>query len=268
MPPRAPNIRVVVSQLRRRLDPDHARQPDHRHRGGRRLPLRAPRRLTCAPPPGGADGNKRNRSPFPLHSPGAAFRPPRSRLSMTPSAAAHPARPTLTLSVLSLAALAYILLQSLVVPALPTIGEELHTTQSTVTWVLTAYLLSASVATPILGRFGDMFGKKRDPRPGARVARGRLGRGRHHRVDRGDDPGARHPGRRRRDLPARVQHHPRRAAARAHRRRHRPDLGHHRHRRRLRDRAGGPDRRQPLVPLAVLDPGRAWPRSRWSRRCS
>jgi EmrB/QacA subfamily drug resistance transporter len=80
---------------------------------------------------------------------------------MTPSAAAHPARPTLTLSVLCLAALAYILLQSLVVPALPTIGNELHTTQSTVSWVLTAYLLSASVATPILGRLGDMFGKKR-----------------------------------------------------------------------------------------------------------
>jgi EmrB/QacA subfamily drug resistance transporter len=80
---------------------------------------------------------------------------------MTSSAAHRPARPTLTLSVLSLAALAYILLQSLVVPALPTIGRDLHTTQSTVTWVLTAYLLSASVATPILGRLGDMFGKKR-----------------------------------------------------------------------------------------------------------
>ncbi len=81
---------------------------------------------------------------------------------MTPAAAHRPAaRPTLTLSVLSLAALAYILLQSLVVPALPTIGRDLHTTQSTVTWVLTAYLLSASVATPILGRLGDMFGKKR-----------------------------------------------------------------------------------------------------------
>ena len=80
---------------------------------------------------------------------------------MTHSPAVRTSRPTLTLSVLSLAALAYILLQSLVVPALPTIGRELHTTQSTVTWVLTAYLLSASVATPILGRLGDMFGKKR-----------------------------------------------------------------------------------------------------------
>jgi MFS family permease len=33
--------------------------------------------------------------------------------------------------------------------------------QSSVTWVLTAYLLSASIATPILGRVGDMIGKKK-----------------------------------------------------------------------------------------------------------
>jgi EmrB/QacA subfamily drug resistance transporter len=30
-----------------------------------------------------------------------------------------------------------------------------------VTWVLTAYLLSASILTPIIGRLGDMFGKER-----------------------------------------------------------------------------------------------------------
>jgi MFS family permease len=49
----------------------------------------------------------------------------------------------------------------MVLPALPEIGEALHTSQSTVAWVLTAYLISASVATPVLGRLGDMFGKKR-----------------------------------------------------------------------------------------------------------
>ena len=69
--------------------------------------------------------------------------------------------PTLTLGVLSLSALAYILLQSMVLPALPEIGKALNTSQSTVAWVLTAYLISASVATPVLGRLGDMHGKKR-----------------------------------------------------------------------------------------------------------
>src|SRR5271165_5221393 len=55
----------------------------------------------------------------------------------------------------------FALLQSLVLPVLPTIQRSLHTSQDTVTWVLTAYLLSASVFTPILGRVGDMVGKER-----------------------------------------------------------------------------------------------------------
>jgi len=55
----------------------------------------------------------------------------------------------------------YALLQSLVLPVLPTIQHALHTNQNTVTWVLTAYLLTASIATPIVGRIGDMVGKKR-----------------------------------------------------------------------------------------------------------
>src|SRR6201985_1255583 len=56
---------------------------------------------------------------------------------------------------------AFSLLQSLVIPVLPTIQEHLGTDQNTVTWVLTAYLLSASIFTPILGRVGDMVGKER-----------------------------------------------------------------------------------------------------------
>src|SRR4051794_1781198 len=60
-----------------------------------------------------------------------------------------------------MAAVAYALLQSLVAPALLTIQNDLHTTPSGAAWILTAYLLSASVFTPIAGRLGDMFGKKR-----------------------------------------------------------------------------------------------------------
>ena len=66
-----------------------------------------------------------------------------------------------TFAVLSLGVAAFALLQSLVIPVLTTVQHELHTSQSTVTWVLTAYLLSASIATPILGRVGDMIGKER-----------------------------------------------------------------------------------------------------------
>src|SRR4051812_48946812 len=66
-----------------------------------------------------------------------------------------------TFAVLALSVTAFALLQSFVVPVLPTIQQDLHTTQATVTWVLTAYLLSASVFTPIVGRVGDRVGKER-----------------------------------------------------------------------------------------------------------
>src|SRR4051794_1741636 len=70
-------------------------------------------------------------------------------------------RPRTILAVLSLGGIAYALLQSLVVPALPEIQTSLHTSESSVGWILTAFLLSASVATPIIGRLGDMYGKER-----------------------------------------------------------------------------------------------------------
>lgn len=66
-----------------------------------------------------------------------------------------------TLAVLTVSAIAYSLLQSLVLPALATIQHSLHVSESTVTWVLTAYLLGCTVGTPIVGRLGDMYGKKR-----------------------------------------------------------------------------------------------------------
>ena len=67
----------------------------------------------------------------------------------------------LTFAILAISGIAFALLQSLVAPALRTIQTDLHTTTTTVAWVFTGYLLSASVATPIVGRLGDMFGKKR-----------------------------------------------------------------------------------------------------------
>ena len=65
-----------------------------------------------------------------------------------------------TFAILAAGIGAYALLQSLVIPVLTTVAKELHTSQDAVTWVLTAYLLSASIMTPILGRAGDIFGKK------------------------------------------------------------------------------------------------------------
>jgi EmrB/QacA subfamily drug resistance transporter len=63
--------------------------------------------------------------------------------------------------VLGLGAIAYVLLQSLVVPALPTMQRDLGASTSAAAWIFTSFLIAAAVATPIAGRLGDMFGKKR-----------------------------------------------------------------------------------------------------------
>jgi EmrB/QacA subfamily drug resistance transporter len=67
----------------------------------------------------------------------------------------------LTFIVLAVSVASFALLQSLVTPVLSEIQVDLDTDQTTVTWVLTAYLLSASVFTPIIGRIGDKVGKER-----------------------------------------------------------------------------------------------------------
>jgi EmrB/QacA subfamily drug resistance transporter len=67
----------------------------------------------------------------------------------------------LTFAVLAIAGLAYSIMSAMVAPALPDIQRELHASPTGVAWVLTAFLLSTSVFTPIAGRLGDMFGKER-----------------------------------------------------------------------------------------------------------
>ena len=66
-----------------------------------------------------------------------------------------------TYAVLAVGVMAFALLQSLVIPVLTTIQQEVGASQAAVTWLLTAYLLSAAACTPILGRLGDMVGKRR-----------------------------------------------------------------------------------------------------------
>jgi EmrB/QacA subfamily drug resistance transporter len=79
----------------------------------------------------------------------------------TTSPAPHRQHYGLTFAVLALAGATYAVLQSLVAPAIPEIQHEFHTSTTSAAWVLTAYLLSASIFTPVLGRLGDMFGKER-----------------------------------------------------------------------------------------------------------
>jgi EmrB/QacA subfamily drug resistance transporter len=66
----------------------------------------------------------------------------------------------LTFAALAVAGITFALLQSLVAPALPEIQRDLGASATEVAWLLTAYLLSASILTPVVGRLGDMFGKE------------------------------------------------------------------------------------------------------------
>jgi MFS family permease len=63
--------------------------------------------------------------------------------------------------VLAAATTAYSMMQSLVIPALPQIQREIDVSADATTWLVTAFLLSSVVATPTLGRLGDLLGLRR-----------------------------------------------------------------------------------------------------------
>ena len=52
-------------------------------------------------------------------------------------------------------------MQTLLVPVIKDLPRLLDTTPSNASWALTATLLSGAVATPIMGRLGDLYGKRR-----------------------------------------------------------------------------------------------------------
>ena len=100
------------------------------------------------------------------------------------------------------------LLQSLIIPAIPQLEHTLHTSEDGASWLLTAYLLSAAIATPILGRIGDQVGKEKMLVVVlVALSVGTLVSALGHLAD-GHDLGTRHPRCGGRRLPARLRHHP------------------------------------------------------------
>ncbi|MFD9040025.1 MFS transporter [Streptomyces bottropensis] len=63
--------------------------------------------------------------------------------------------------VLAFAGIVVAVMQTLLVPVIKDLPQLLDTSPSNATWVLTSTLLSGAVATPIMGRLGDLFGKRR-----------------------------------------------------------------------------------------------------------
>ncbi len=67
----------------------------------------------------------------------------------------------LVLAILLSAGTTYALSQTLILPALPKLAERLDAGPAAVSWLITSYLLAAVVATPLVGKLGDLYGRGR-----------------------------------------------------------------------------------------------------------
>ncbi|WP_369037650.1 MFS transporter [Streptomyces adonidis] len=72
-----------------------------------------------------------------------------------------PARPNAVVAVLAFGGIVVALMQTLVIPIVPELPKLLDAPSSDTAWAVTATLLAAAVATPMMGRLGDMYGKRR-----------------------------------------------------------------------------------------------------------
>ncbi|MFD0021595.1 MFS transporter [Streptomyces sp. NPDC058382] len=63
--------------------------------------------------------------------------------------------------VLAFAGITVAVMQTLLVPVIKDLPTLLHTDPSNATWVMTATLLAGAVSTPIMGRLGDLNGKRK-----------------------------------------------------------------------------------------------------------
>ncbi|MEU9187306.1 MFS transporter [Streptomyces sp. NPDC048484] len=77
------------------------------------------------------------------------------------SASLERLRGRLTVPVLAYGGILMAVMQTAVVPLLPDLPRLTGSSAATVSWTVTATLLAGAVLTPVLGRAGDMYGKKR-----------------------------------------------------------------------------------------------------------
>ena len=67
----------------------------------------------------------------------------------------------ITLAILSLIGLIIVYGETMIIPAIPDLVEDFNIPYNTTAWILTAYLIAGAVATPIVGKLSDIYGKKR-----------------------------------------------------------------------------------------------------------
>ncbi|ASY35241.1 MULTISPECIES: MFS transporter [Streptomyces] len=75
--------------------------------------------------------------------------------------APRPRNPSVTVVALAFAGIAVAVMQTLLVPVIKDLPDLLDTSPANATWVMTSTLLAGAVSTPVLGRLGDLYGKRR-----------------------------------------------------------------------------------------------------------
>jgi MFS family permease len=86
---------------------------------------------------------------------------PQSLTFPPPSGSKIPREAWKQVAILSSVAAMIMYAETMLIPAIPTLIKEFGITYSTSSWILTTYLLTGAVTTPIAGKFSDIYGKKR-----------------------------------------------------------------------------------------------------------
>ena len=99
------------------------------------------------------DGDAHNKLPH---------QPPSSSKSMLPETSEKIRTSAwITLAILGSTILITMYGETMLLPAIRDIISDFHISYSTSSWILTAYLISAAVATPIAGKLSDIYGRKK-----------------------------------------------------------------------------------------------------------
>ena len=84
-----------------------------------------------------------------------------SKLLASRGGTAIPRKAWKLLVILSSIATMVMYVETMLIPAIPDLINDFNVSYGTSSWILTTYLISGAVATPIVGKLSDVYGKKK-----------------------------------------------------------------------------------------------------------
>lgn len=107
------------------------------------------------------DGKVNDDNKFPSDYFGLSSSLPSSSSEVAAASVRIPTYAWKTLIVLSCIAAMVMYAETMLIPAIPDLIRDFHVSYGMSSWILTAYLISGAVMTPIAGKLSDIYGKKR-----------------------------------------------------------------------------------------------------------